>query len=69
MTAKEKAKELFSKFYIEVLDREGTSAMNSFEAYQCALIANNELLQYSKEHGLIELAEFYEEVKQEIGNI
>ena len=66
MTPKEKAKELFNKFYIEVLDREGTSPMSLFEAYQCALISNNEILKYSKAHGFIELTKFHEEVKQEI---
>ena len=32
MTPKEKAEELVDKFHIEVLDRDGTSAMNEFEA-------------------------------------
>ena len=44
MTPKEKAEELVNKFHIEVLDRDGTSAMNEFEAKQCALIAVDEII-------------------------
>ena len=48
MTPKEKAKELIDKFHIKVHDREGTSAMNEFEAKQCALIAVDEILELTK---------------------
>jgi hypothetical protein len=46
MTPKEKATELFDKFRVKVHDRDGTSAMNGFEAKQCALIAVDELIKY-----------------------
>ena len=68
MTPQEKAEELVDKFHIKVLDRDGTSAMNEFEAKQCALIAVNEILhalEYKPTHNYVELR-FYEEVKQEI---
>lgn len=45
MTPKKKAIELVDKFHIEVLDRDGTSAMNEFEAKQCALIAVDDILE------------------------
>jgi hypothetical protein len=44
MTSKEKAQELFDKFRVKVHDRDGTSAMNGFEAKQCALIAVDEMI-------------------------
>jgi hypothetical protein len=44
MTPKEKAKELVEKFYFNVLDRDGTAAMNGFEVKQCALIAVDEII-------------------------
>jgi hypothetical protein len=44
MTPKEKAIELFDKFYIEVLDRDGTSTMNELEAKQCALLLVYEII-------------------------
>jgi hypothetical protein len=46
MTPKEKAIELFDKFRVKVHDRDGTSAMNGFEAIQCALIAVDEIIKY-----------------------
>jgi hypothetical protein len=63
MTPKEKAKELFDKYYTEVLDRDGTSAMNGFEAKQCALIAVDELLLLITYQPTID---YWNEVKQEI---
>lgn len=68
MTAKEKAKELFDKFIVKVLDRDGTSAMNGFEAKQCALIAVDEVLKSQRNiYGVNNKATtFYLEVKQEI---
>ena len=62
MTAKEKAKALVNK-YLQVYD--GRLPI----AKQCALIANNEILEYSKAHDFIELTKFHEEVKQEIINL
>ena len=70
MTPKEKAEELIDKFYIKVYDREGTSAMNEFEAKQCALIAVDEILNlasfYNDTQGEVT---YWTEVKQEIKNI
>ena len=67
MTAKEKAEELIDKFHIKVYDREGTSAMNEFEAKQCALIAVDEILNlasfYNDTQGEVT---YWTEVKQEI---
>jgi hypothetical protein len=69
MTPKEKAKELFDKFIVKVLDRNGTSAMNGFEAKQCALIAVDELIDFAKltdaTNGWDHL-NYVNEVKQEI---
>lgn len=73
MTPHEKAKELFDKFYIDVLDREGTSAMNGFEAKQCALIAVDEIMKivpsvYLTDDNEIHSGhyQYWQEVKQEI---
>ena len=75
MTPKEKAEELFNKFHIEVLDREGTSAMNGFEAKQCALIAVDEIIRTLNDdirdinvvgNILLDLLEWWREVEQEI---
>ena len=70
MTPKEKAEELIDKFYIKVYDREGTSAMNEFEAKQCALIAVDEILNlasfYNDTQGEVT---YWTEVKQEIKNL
>jgi hypothetical protein len=64
---KEKALELYRKFEDGITGVEGTDWWKSAE--QCALIAVDEVLQYSKAHGFIELTEYYEEVKKEIQNI
>lgn len=66
MTAEEKAEELFNKFHLEVLDRDGTSAMNGFEAKQCALIAVDEILQVVEDNCLEYDDNYWQEVKQEI---
>ena len=61
MKPKEKAQELLNKF---------DETMNFFTpqrfAKQCALIAVDEVLKYSKAHGFIGLTEEYQQVKQEI---
>ena len=66
-TAKEKAKELFNKFYKEAPYQEIEFYSNDVMARQCALIAVDEIMkldvvwyQGSRTY------EFYEEVKQEI---
>ena len=65
MTPKEKAQELIDKFHIKVHDREGTSAMNEFEAKQCALIAVDEILEVYKTNWNIDNT-YWQEVKKEI---
>ena len=59
LTAKEKAKELVEQFY-------DIGLIDYHEAKQCALIAVEEILKYSRAHGFIGLTEEYEQVKQEI---
>ena len=68
MTPKEKAEELFDKFRVKVHDRDGTSAMNGFEAKQCALIAVDEILEIVKsdDSALIVELPYWQDVKQEI---
>jgi hypothetical protein len=61
MTPKEKAIELVDKYYWTFGD-----GYLGEQHIQCALIAIDEVLQYSKAHGFIGLTEYYEEVKQEI---
>ena len=70
MTPKEKAKELFNKFYQEAPYQEIEFYSNDVMARQCALIAVDEIMkldvvwyQGSRTY------EFYEEVKQEILNL
>jgi len=76
MTPKEKATKLFDKFRVKVHDRDGTSAMNGFEAKQCALIAVDEILEslgYKKlsdsPYTTLEARQYYVQVKQEIENL
>jgi len=73
MTPKEKATKLFDKFRVKVHDRDGTSAMNGFEAKQCARIAVDEII-YGYEFDSLDIEHkrimdninFWDEVKQEI---
>jgi len=70
MTPKEKAEELFDKFRVKVHDRDGTSAMNGFEAKQCALIAVDEIISVLADlNGIYNITPaftYWQEVKQEI---
>jgi hypothetical protein len=78
MTPKEKAQDLFDKFRVKVHDRDGTSAMNGFEAKQCALIAVDEVMEFMEaddfdsdtcywaNHSQMK---YWVEVKQEIENL
>ena len=63
ISPKEKAVELFDSM-------SGIGDENhhctTYVAKQFALIAANEVLQYSKAHGFIGLTEYYEEVKKQI---
>ena len=65
MTPKEKAQDLIDKFHIKVHDREGTSAMNEFEAKQCVLIAVDEIIDAVKDLEKWSYI-YWQEVKQEI---
>ena len=58
MTTKEETQELFDKFVMEVLDRDGTSAMNGFEVKQCVLIA----IEFARE-------QFYKYCSAEMGTV
>lgn len=68
MTPKEKALELVNKLLESLYDNGSLSFKRILfeKAKQCALIAANEVLQYSKAHGFITLTEYYQEVKKEI---
>ena len=68
ISPKEKAVELFDKF-MKPIDELHKYPMCFSTAKQCALIAVDEVLKYSKAHGFIGLTEYYEEVKKEIENI
>jgi len=65
MTPKEKAVQLI-EIYVPVIRMKMGQEDVMQRAKQCALIAVEEVLTYSKAHGFIGLTEFYEEVKQEI---
>lgn len=64
MRPQHKAGALVKKMY--AVHSNSASDITLYFAKQCALIAVDEILQYSKAHGFIELTKFYEEVKQEI---
>ena len=72
MTPKEKAKELVQMMS---MGEELNGSLELMELYpvpknkhakECAIIAIDEVLQYSKAHGFVGLTEHYEEVKKEI---
>ena len=69
MTPKEKATELFDKFYY-ARDEQGFHSVNKYRAKQCALIAvdeiieENEYLEELVQAGLKK--QYWQEVKQEI---
>ena len=76
MTPKQKAQELFDKFRVKVHDRDGTSAMNGFEAKQCALIAVDEILHALRQGHPnelvvipIDLIDYWFDVEKEIENL
>jgi len=70
MTPKEKAIEIFDKFRVKVHDRDGTSAMNEFEAKQCALMAVDEIIKAVNDPDDTFLSkdgvDYWNEVKEEI---
>ena len=69
MTPKEKAKELFEKFYL-VREINEVCILSNYSAKQCALIAVDEILNndgFTKFDDY--LTEYWKEVKQEIEKI
>ena len=70
ITPKEQAIELVNKFlnYTPIKLSDYTRVYYP-SAKEFALIANDEVLSYSKSHGFISLTEYLEEVKQEINNL
>ncbi len=64
MTPKEKAKELFEKFY-GISDLNGFYTMSTSQAKQCAIIACEEVIKYCH----AEHIEYWQEVKQELENL
>lgn len=68
MTAKEKAEDIWVKYY-EIVDDIYSNEAAKKNAKMYALIAVDEVLSYSKAHGFIGLTEYWKEVKQEIENI
>jgi len=73
MSPKEKANELVDKYYnyVNCWDDNGEADYKQAELYakQCALIAVDEILDYSKRHGFVGLTEYMEEVKEEINKL
>lgn len=66
MKAKDKAKELFDKFYFEK-DEDGYYSMNNYRAKQCALICIDEILKLPIENQ--SERNYLEEVKTEINKL
>ncbi len=66
-TSKEKAKELFEKFYYAI-DEQGFCSVNKYRAKQCALIAVDEILKSIIWHHDFsnQTRNYWQEVKQEI---
>jgi hypothetical protein len=70
MTPKEKAKELFDKFLMEIPNNE--MSLEYEASRQCALIAVDEILDaivIINEHNFDVLNKYWAEVKQEIENL
>jgi hypothetical protein len=64
MTPKEKAEELFEKMLYNNGDK--YHHCSHYVGKNCALIAIDQVLKYSKAHGFIALTEEYEQIKNEI---
>ena len=71
MTPKEKAEELFAKYYnrIEHTLSEEYSLLEKFVVKQCALIAVDEIIKLPIALGVDALISYWEEVKQEIESL
>jgi hypothetical protein len=70
MNIKDKAAELVDKYMnIKNIKLSDYSRIYLPTAKQCALIAVDEVLKFSKAHGFIGLTEEYKQVKQEIENL
>jgi hypothetical protein len=66
MTAKQEAEELYNEFHFVLPSYHDEGQQEHQAAKQCAYIAVNKLLKYSKAHGFIGLTEHYKQVKIEI---
>jgi hypothetical protein len=70
MTPKEKAKELFDKFYL-IKDERGLCRLNDYIAKHCALIAVDEILSFIDNSDFTNLywLNYWIEVKEEINKL
>lgn len=70
MTAAQKAKELVQRYLdIKQVKLSDYSVIYLPTAKKCAIIAADEVIQYSKLHGFVGLSEYYENVIEEIKNL
>jgi hypothetical protein len=70
MSIKDKAEKLVDEFMnIKNIKLSDYSRIYLPTAKQCAIIAIDQVLKYSKAHGFIGLTEEYEEIKTEIENL
>jgi hypothetical protein len=70
MTAAEKAKELVQKYLdLKAIKLSDYSVIYLPTAKECALIAAEEVMEYSVLHGFVGLSEYYAEVIEEIKNL
>jgi hypothetical protein len=63
MTAKEKAQELFDKYFFLTLNVESDDDINKYTAKYCALIAIDELIYYAESKSQLD---WFREIKNEI---
>jgi hypothetical protein len=63
MTAKEKAQELFDKYFFLTLNVESDDDINKYTAKYCALIAIDELIYYAESKYQLD---WFREIKNEI---
>lgn len=68
LTPKEKAEELFNKFYY-AKDQDGFHSMNKHRAIECAIIAVNEILNINSVDKDYELSNYWNEVLEEINKL
>jgi len=69
MTPKEKAQELYDKFYL-AKDQDGFHSVNKFRAKQCALIAVEEIMKtLSTQEGNLPVWEYWSDVMIELNSL